>query len=176
MKIVGSMKDYAHPGETGMTAANLNRAIESTVTSPGTSGSTSPTWTLDLDPGLPAVPCHLDEVNQAILNLIVNAAHAIEERAPRTGRGPGARSGWPPAGGTGMWRSRVTDTGAGIPEAIRDRIFEPFFTTKPVGKGTGQGLAIVQSVIVKKHHGRIALESKPGQGTTIRLYLPLGTA
>jgi signal transduction histidine kinase len=73
-------------------------------------------------------------------------------------------------------RISVADNGQGIPEAIRDRIFEPFFTTKPVGRGTGQGLAIVHAVVVEKHGGRVTLETREGQGTTFHLFLPLETA
>ena len=70
-------------------------------------------------------------------------------------------------------RISVSDTGGGIPEAIRDRIFEPFFTTKPVGRGTGQGLAIVRAVVVEKHGGRVTMETETGRGTTFHLFLPL---
>jgi signal transduction histidine kinase len=68
---------------------------------------------------------------------------------------------------------RVSDTGIGIPEAVRARVFEPFFTTKEVGKGTGQGLAIAYSVIVDKHGGNIGFESAEGRGTTFIISLPL---
>ena len=68
---------------------------------------------------------------------------------------------------------RVTDTGAGIPDKIRNRIFDPFFTTKQVGKGTGQGLAIAHNIIVEQHGGRIEVESEEGKGTTFILRLPL---
>jgi signal transduction histidine kinase len=67
----------------------------------------------------------------------------------------------------------IRDTGCGVPEAIRDRIFDPFFTTKPVGKGTGQGLAIAHDVVVNKHGGAIAVEDNPGGGTAFILRLPL---
>ena len=67
----------------------------------------------------------------------------------------------------------VSDTGGGIPEAIQRKVFDPFFTTKPVGKGTGQGLAIAHSVIVQKHGGGLTLESEPGRGTTFIIRLPL---
>ena len=70
---------------------------------------------------------------------------------------------------------RVGDTGAGIPEAIRARIFEPFFTTKDVGKGTGQGLTVVYSSIVKLHGGQVTFESEVGKGTTFILRLPIET-
>lgn len=110
------------------------------------------------------------EINQVILNLVVNAAHAIKEKAKADEKGSI----------TVRTRSRgefveisIADTGQGIPEAIRSRIFEPFFTTKDVGKGTGQGLALAHSVVVKKHHGKIWFESEVGVGTTFFIDLPV---
>ena len=109
---------------------------------------------------LPPVMCHVGEINQVVLNLIVNAAHAIGDVV----RGTTAR-------GRITIRTAldgdcvviaVADTGAGIPEAIRARIFEPFFTTKEVGRGTGQGLAIARSVVVDKHGGRLTFETEVG--------------
>jgi signal transduction histidine kinase len=119
------------------------------------------------------VPCLPGELNQVILNLVVNAAHAIAER-------PGGRDGEKgritvSTRRDGSWvEIRVGDTGAGIPPHVRERIFDPFFTTKPVGKGTGQGLAIARSVVVDKHAGTIAFETKTGVGTTFIVRLPLG--
>jgi signal transduction histidine kinase len=74
----------------------------------------------------------------------------------------------------GLARIDIADTGAGIPEAIRKRVFEPFFTTKEVGKGTGQGLAIAHSIVVKKHGGSLTFESEVGKGTTFTILLPIG--
>jgi len=106
------------------------------------------------------------------VNLVVNAAHAIAD----------ATDGDNPAMGTitittqrvGAWAEiRVRDSGTGIPEPIRDKIFDPFFTTKPVGKGTGQGLAIAHSVVVDKHGGTLDVASEVGLGTTFIIRLPL---
>ena len=121
---------------------------------------------------LPLVLCYLSDLNQVFLNLVVNAAHAIGDVV-----GDG--------GGKGLItiRSRdlddmieitFTDTGSGVPESIRDRIFDPFFTTKPVGKGTGQGLAIARSIVVDKHRGTLTFDSVTGQGTTFYIRLPVG--
>jgi signal transduction histidine kinase len=111
------------------------------------------------------------EFNQVILNLIVNAAHAIGDVVRDSNQKGSIRistrrdDGWVEV--------RVSDTGAGIPEDIRTKIFTPFFTTKEVGKGTGQGLAISHSVIVRKHQGTIHFESEVGVGTTFVIRLPL---
>jgi signal transduction histidine kinase len=109
--------------------------------------------------------------NQVILNLIVNAAHAIADAAKA---GPHKGTITVSTRQVERWAEvRVSDTGCGIPEAIRDRIFDPFFTTKPVGKGTGQGLAIAHDAIINKHRGAISVESAVGEGTTFIVRLPL---
>ncbi|MBP1626327.1 MAG: domain S-box protein [Holophagaceae bacterium] len=172
-RIVGAMKDFSHPGGNTMERIDLNRAIESTVMVTRNEWRYVAEMELELDPALPLVPCYPGELNQVFLNLIVNSAHAIEEA--RQGQSDGQ---------LGLIRIqthpsnfgveiRVSDTGTGIPENIRDRIFEPFFTTKPVGKGTGQGLSLAHAVIVEKHGGLISVESTPGRGSTFILELPL---
>jgi signal transduction histidine kinase len=129
---------------------------------------------MDLDPQLPAVPCLAGRFNQVILNLVVNAAQAIAELL-----GEGAQTKGvirvATRNGKDHVEIRVSDTGAGIPAAIRNRVFDPFFTTKQVGKGTGQGLAIAHNIIVEQHGGAIAFESEEGKGTTFILTLPLST-
>jgi signal transduction histidine kinase len=127
--------------------------------------------TTDFDRAIPPVPCVAGEFNQVILNLLVNAAHAIANVVGDTGAKGGIHvSTRQEAGDVEI---RVRDTGCGIPEGIQSKVFDPFFTTKPVGQGTGQGLAIAHSVIVQKHRGTIRLESKPGHGTTFVIRLPL---
>jgi signal transduction histidine kinase len=125
-----------------------------------------------LDEALPLVPCLLSQFNQAILNILVNAAHTIGDVV---GENPGVK-------GRIVIRTRregdevevpISDNGKGIPEEIRDRLFEPFFTTKEVGKGTGQGLTLAHAIITKEHKGKIWFESKVGRGTTFFLRLPL---
>ncbi|MES1206488.1 MAG: ATP-binding protein, partial [Pseudomonadota bacterium] len=148
--IVRSMKEFAHPDEGVMTAVDLNRAIQSTVTISRHEHKMVADVILRLG-DIPPVVCHAGEINQALLNIIVNAAHAIAEVNQGTDRRgriiiESRRSG-------ADVEITVADTGAGIPEPIRSRIFDPFFTTKEVGKGTGQGLAISRSVVVDKHHG-----------------------
>ena len=172
--IVSAMKDFSHPGAEGRVPANLNHAIESTLTVSRSEWKYLARLESDLDPGLPPVPCLQGEINQAVLNLVINAAHAIEESlgGRNTGKLGLIRIATRQVGREA--RISVSDNGQGIPEAIRERIFEPFFTTKPVGKGTGQGLAIVRSVVVDKHGGRVTVETETGRGTTFHLFLPLG--
>ncbi|BDU75429.1 ATP-binding protein [Mesoterricola sediminis] len=171
-RIVAAMKDFSHPGGS-RERVDLNRAVESTITVSRNAWKYCATLEMDLDPTLPPVPCFPSELNQAVLNLVVNAAHAIEEkRAVQPQAEPGLiRVSTRNAGG--QVEIRVSDNGTGIPEAIRTRIFDPFFTTKAVGKGTGQGLSIVRAVVVDKHGGAVDVASDPGRGTTFLLSLPL---
>jgi len=175
-KIVGAMKDFSHPGTETKVPTDLNRAIETTLTISRSAWKYVAAMETDLDPDLPMVPCFPGEFSQAVLNLVVNAAHAIEEKLAGQ-----------PTGTLGTIRVstrrvehqvevRVSDTGVGIPEEIRARIFDPFFTTKPIGRGTGQGLAIAHSVVVGKLGGSIGLESEVGRGTSFILRLPLSPA
>ncbi|HEY0986971.1 MAG TPA: ATP-binding protein, partial [Kofleriaceae bacterium] len=168
--IVRSMKEFAHPDSRDMELADLNHAIENTLTM--ARNEYKGVAELETDFGeLPPVRCHIGELNQAVLNIVINAAHAISDVV----RGTEAR-------GRIRVRTRrdgddvvvaIADSGAGIPEDIRGQIFDPFFTTKQVGRGTGQGLAIAHSVIVDKHHGRIAVETELGKGTTFSIRLPI---
>jgi signal transduction histidine kinase len=127
---------------------------------------------LQLDDTLPLVPCVQGEFNQAMLNLIVNAAQAIAG-AVTEGTGEKGKIVITTRRQGDSVQISIRDTGKGVPEAIRSRIFEPFFTTKPVGKGTGQGLAQVHSTVVKRHKGQLWVESEEGLGATFFVRLPL---
>lgn len=171
-KLVLAMKEFAHPGKKEKAPCSLNRAIESTVTISRNEWKYVAELETDLDPDLPPVPCVVDEVNQVVLNMIINAVHAIEAVVNREAGEKGKiiirtrREG-------DFAKIEISDTGSGIPPAIIDRIFDPFFTTKEVGKGSGQGLAIAHDIIVNKHRGNITVESEVGKGTTFTIYLPL---
>jgi signal transduction histidine kinase len=170
-KIVRAMKDFSHPNNAEKTAIDINHAIESTVTVTRNEWKYVANLETELDRNLPAVPCLPGEVNQVILNLIVNAAHAIGDAVRGTEEKGLIRV---TTTRVGEWvEIRVADTGTGIPEQARSRIFEPFFTTKEVGKGTGQGLAITRSVVVDKHGGTITFETEVGKGTTFIVRIPL---
>jgi len=120
---------------------------------------------------LPPVLCHVGDLNQVFLNLIVNAAHAIGNVVGQSGTRGTIRITTLQEGD--LARIDIADTGSGIPEAIRPRIFDPFFTTKEVGKGTGQGLAIARSIVVTKHRGSLTFESEVGKGATFTIRLPI---
>jgi signal transduction histidine kinase len=169
--IVRAMKEFAHPGSPEMAPADLNRAIESSVTVSRSEWKYVADLTLDLAPELPPVSCQIGEIKQVILNLIVNAAHAV---ADVVGDGAGEKGRIVVATRlAGDWAEiLVTDSGTGIPVAVRERIFDPFFTTKAVGRGSGQGLAVTHAV-VGHHKGSITFETQEGAGTTFRVRLPL---
>lgn len=171
-KIVQAMKIFAHPGGIEKEPTDINREIEKTITITRNEWKYVAELITDFDESLSMVPCLQAELNQVILNLIVNAAHAIAD----------ANKEDPTQMGTiristrneGKWaKICVSDTGSGIPEKIRHKIFDLFFTTKEPGKGTGQGLAISHSVIVEKHKGKLTLETREGKGTTFIISLPL---
>jgi PAS domain S-box-containing protein len=172
--IVQAMKIFAHPGGDEKEPVDINREIEKTIIITRNEWKYVADLKTDFDAALPTVPCYRAEFNQVILNLIVNAAHAITD----------ANAGNSSEKGTiiistrqsGNWaKIRISDTGAGIPEHIRHRIFDLFFTTKEPGRGTGQGLAIAHSVIVDKHDGSIDIETEEGKGTTFVIRLPIQT-
>ncbi len=170
-RIVRAMRDFSHPGTIDKTPIDVNRAIESTILVSKNEWKYVAEVTTDLDPNLPAISCVAGELNQVLLNLIVNAAHAIAE-IPRVAGAKGSIQITSHDCG-GHVEIVVRDTGCGIPQAIQSKVFDPFFTTKPVGKGTGQGLSIAHALIVQKYHGEIRFESEPGHGTTFVIRLPL---
>jgi signal transduction histidine kinase len=168
-KIVQAMKDFSHPGTESKIPIDINRAIESTLTVCRNEWKYVAELNTEFDASLPPIFCLPGEFNQAILNIVVNASHAIA--AKENGKTLGAIGVKTQRRGDGV-EIRISDTGTGIPEAARDRVFDPFFTTKEVGKGTGQGLAIARSVVVDKHQGEVFFETEMGKGTTFVIRLP----
>jgi PAS domain S-box-containing protein len=171
-KIVKAMKEFSHPGREEKVPTDINKSIESTITVARNEWKYVAEMQTDLDASLPLVPCRPGEFNQVILNMIINAAHAIAEVPKDRQAAPGTiRIATDRVGGHA--RITISDTGTGIPPEIQSRIFDPFFTTKEVGRGTGQGLAICFPVIVEKHGGTIEVESEVGKGTSFTITLPL---
>ncbi len=169
-EIVRAMKEFSHPDSAEKKATDLNRSIQSTITVARNEWKYVADIAIRFDQTLPPVVCYPGDINQVILNLVVNAAHAVKEKMRDGEKGRI----------TICTRRRdkfaeisVADTGTGIPEAIRSRIFDPFFTTKEVGKGTGQGLSMAHAIIVKKHGGKIWFETEIGTGTTFIIDLPI---
>jgi len=171
-KIVSAMKEFSHPSKGEKEFINVSEVINTTITVARNEWKYVAELDTDFEDDLPQLPCLRDMIAQAILNLVVNAAHAIADTIQEGVREKGhilvsaVRKGE-------YIEIRVKDDGSGIPAGIRGRIFDPFFTTKAVGKGTGQGLAIVYSTVVDKHNGQIRCESEEGVGTTFIMQLPI---
>ena len=173
-KIVQSMRDFAHPGSKEKKAADLNKAIESTITVARNEWKYVADLKTNFDMSLPPVPCLLGEINQVVLNLIINASHAIADVVGDGSNGRGTINVTTTKLDDNWAEIRIGDTGTGIPPEAREKIFDPFFTTKEVGRGTGQGLAISHTVVVEKHNGKLGFETELGKGTTFIVRLPLG--
>lgn len=168
-RIVEAMRSFSHPS-TRVAPCDLNRGLRDTLTVASNEYKLLADVQTDFGE-LPPVLCNGGDINQVFLNLVVNAAHAIETQTKATG-------------GRGLIRVQtrcdgddvviaITDNGCGIPEAIRHRVFDPFFTTKEVGKGTGQGLAIARSIVEDRHGGSLWFDSELGKGTTFYVRLPI---
>jgi PAS domain S-box-containing protein len=168
--IVRSMKEFAHPDQEQKSYSDLNRAIQSTLVI----AHNEYKYVAELEThygDLPPVLCHVGEINQVILNLLVNASHAIGDAVKGT-LDLGKLTVRTRRDGDQIEIS-IQDTGTGIPDTVRNKVFDPFFTTKPVGQGTGQGLAIAHGVIVKKHGGTLRFDTEFGMGTTFYIRLPI---
>lgn len=171
-EIVAAMKAFSYPGQSEKVAVDINEAIRTTVTVTRSEWKYVAELELDLADDLPMVQGYLGDINQAMLNIIVNAAHAIAEKKEEQ----------PDFKGLITISTRLTDdwleihigdNGPGVPENILDCVFDPFFTTKEVGKGTGQGLTIAQKVVEGMHSGKLRIETEKDRGSTFIILLPL---
>src|SRR3989338_7682692 len=162
-KIVQNLKDFSHiDASDEWHFADLHKGLDSTLNIVHNEIKYKANIVREYG-DIPEIECMSSQLNQVFMNLLVNAAHAIEERGTitvRTGRQEEE-----------VW-VEIADTGKGIAPEHLKKIFDPFFTTKPVGKGTGLGLSLSYG-IVQKHHGRIEVQSEPGKGTTFRVWLPV---
>ena len=166
--IVLLMREFAHPGSGAKEESDLNQILQNVTLLCRNRQKNVAELELDLAQDLPLVKCRRGQVQQVFLNIVLNALDSIDETDTNNGR----------VKITTRCRSNrvlvgVSDTGAGIPAHLKERIFDPFFTTKPVGKGTGQGLALAKDCIVKGHGGRLSLADTPGFTTTFLIELPL---
>lgn len=161
-KIVADLKDFAHPGKKGCVETDIIQGLDSTINLAWNEIKYNSKLEKDYEP-LPPVWCYSQQINQVFMNMLVNAAQAIEKDGLIT---VGTRH----VGEEVV--VQISDNGCGIPEDVQSLIFDPFFTTKDIGKGTGLGLSMSYSII-EKHKGRIEVDSKVGRGTTFRIYLPI---
>lgn len=168
-EIVKAMKTFSHI-ESVQTKQNINlhEALDSVLTISRNSYKYVANIETDYAENLPTIECYASQLNQVFLNLIINAAHAIEEKNAGMGliRVVTRKLG-------NMVEILIEDNGVGIPEQLQEKVFNLFFTTKPVGKGTGQGLSLAHSVIVEKHQGKLFFESTVGLGATFHIQLPI---
>ena len=168
-RIVLSMKDVSYPESDDKTPYDMSKLIETSMTVSRNQWKYCADVECEIAPGLPEVSCYPGELSQVLINLLVNAAHAIEERHGESGGRIRISAGLE----DDVVSIAVTDNGAGIEPDNMKRIFDIFFTTKAPGKGTGQGLAICRSIVTKRHGGRLDVESRLGEGTTFKIRLPL---
>ena len=170
--IVTALRNFAHPGSSEKQIAHINNAIMGTVSIAKNEWKHLADLELNLDNDLPAIKMMVNQINQVLLNIIVNASHSIQD-AIEKGLYPKGRIIISSQKNASYVEIRISDNGMGIPDTIINKIFDPFFTTKEVGKGTGQGLAISHDIIANKHNGSIELESEVGRGTTFYIRLPI---
>lgn len=169
--IVRAMKDFSHPGEQGMSSIDINHAINSTLSITRNIWKYVAEITLDLDPNLPALVCYASQINEVLLNLIVNAADAIEEKYQDNADIHGLIS-IETRLDQDFFVISVADNGTGIDTAIQEQVFNQFFTTKGIGKGTGQGLSLSHRIIVEQHKGKLTFSSS-NEGTCFFVHLPV---
>lgn len=169
--IVAAMKAFSHPGRD-KAPADLNEALVTTLAV----AKNEYRYVADVreDYGeLPLVHCVVGDLNQVFLNLIVNAAQAIEAHLSSGSRGEICIT---TGVVNGFAEVKIKDNGGGIDEEIQSRVFDPFFTTKAVGKGTGQGLSLAHAIVSERHGGTIHFESEAGVGTTFVVRIPIAAA
>jgi PAS domain S-box-containing protein len=173
-RIVQAMKEFSHPGSDEKQLADINKAVLTTLTVARNEWKYVAEVETILADHMELVPCHVGVFNQVMLNLLINAAHAIAGVVGdgSTGKGKITITTTQDKDWTTI---SITDTGTGIAPEIRSKVYDPFFTTKVVGKGTGQGLALAHDSIVKKHEGRLWFESEMGKGTTFHIQLPMAS-
>ena len=167
------MKEFAYPNDKQASYNDINGLLNNTLTVSRSMYVAAAEVSTDFAE-IPPTLCFPGELNQVFVNIVVNAAHAIEKANQTLDRAIGEIR-IKTCLNDGNIEVRIIDNGTGMPAAVRERIFDPFFTTKEVGKGTGQGLAIAHSIITEKHGGSIAVSSEAGVGTTFTISIPLRT-
>jgi signal transduction histidine kinase len=166
--IVRAMKEFAHPEHGDFSHADVNRALENAAIVARNEYKYVGRTIIE-SASIPAVRCRISSISQVLLNLIVNAGHALADQGHTPETGLITLKTW----ADGDWVViSVSDNGCGIADDIKDRIFDPFFTSKEVGRGTGQGLAIARAIVVEQHAGRLLVKSALGEGSTFEVWLP----
>jgi signal transduction histidine kinase len=170
--IVRAMKEFSHPGSKEKELRNLNDIAKTTGIVARNEWKYVAELKMNLAEDLPNVMCFSDDIGQVFLNIIINAAHAIEDKLGRNPEGQKGIIALASKDGDGHVEVSISDTGIGMAKEMQRKVFDPFYTTKKVGRGTGQGLAIAWNIIVEKHGGELKVESEAGAGTTFIIRLP----
>lgn len=172
LEILKAMKEYSHPGDDVNDSHDINHAIQTSVTVTKNRWRQHASLELQLDESIPHAACNIGTLNQVLVNIIVNAVDAIEDRF-------GEESLYQGKLGIKSYQNKsdimieIADNGCGIPKHILQRIYDPFFTTKDVGKGTGQGLSYCHNAIVTQHRGKLEVETTEGEGTKFIITIPI---
>ncbi len=189
-KIVMSLRNFSRMDEAEMKAVDIHEGIESTLMILQNRLKAKPDHpeiqVIKEYGNLPPVECYAGQLNQVLMNILVNAIDALEEKSSGELGMENTQAGVPNSPSYAPWiRIRtqclegdriqivIADNGPGIPETIQRQIFDPFFTTKPVGKGTGMGMSISYQIIAEKHRGSLECDSTPGQGTEFIIQIPV---
>ncbi len=171
-KIIESMKYFSHSGGEKKVMTDIQPSIENAVTVAKNEWKNVANLTLDFEPELPMVFCNPNEMNQVFLNIIINAVHAISEKSGHSTSEMGTINIITKKSDNWV-EIRISDSGTGMPDNIKERIFDPFFTTKEIGKGTGQGLSISRSLVVDRHKGKLEVQTSEDEGSVFIIKLPL---
>lgn len=172
--IVQALKEFCHPGSDEHVPMDLNQLVRNACTVTRNAWRYQAELSLELAEELPAVSGNPQALGQVLINLIVNAADAIEATSSTRAEGQLGKIAIRSRVHAQTVELEVEDNGSGIPESIREKVMQPFFTTKRVGKGTGQGLALAHSTIVEQHAGKFFFTSEEGRGTSFFIQLPVG--
>jgi signal transduction histidine kinase len=173
--IVRSVKNFGRPDTSSKEPTDVAKLVEATLTV--ARGEYKYVADVETSIGeLPLIMAHAGELSQVLLNLVVNAAHAIADKSRATGDPTRGKIDITARAEHDSIVLVVSDTGCGIPEDVQMKVFDPFFTTKEIGRGTGLGLSIVRGIVVDKHQGHISLESEIGRGTRFTIRLPVDSA
>ena len=165
--IIQTMLNYTHPGRSVIEQANIHELLENTLVFILSKKKDKFEIETDFCQDLPQILCYPGELIQVFMNLLINAADAIEEKGK-----PGLIK-ITTSYNEDEVMIAIADNGCGIADEIKDNIYNPFFTTKEIGKGTGQGLSLVHNIVTQRHKGRIYFESQVGEGTTFYVHLPI---
>jgi signal transduction histidine kinase len=171
-RIVSTLKEFAHPGSEQRCEINIHKLLKNTILVSKNTWKYCARTETNFSPEVPMITGISGDLSQVFVNLIVNAAHAIEDRQEASPNIPGlilVQTKYV----DGNVIVSIGDNGAGIPTEVQSRIFDPFFTTKEIGRGTGQGLTIAHEIIVRRHAGSIDFETAPDEGTTFEVTLPI---